>query len=49
MEIEQIILARQEKKLNALVEQHYKEEMEAELLEDVYGEHLKEVEWNSKK
>lgn len=49
MEIEQIILARQEKKLNALAEQHYKEEMEDELLEEMYEEHLKEVERNSKK
>ena len=49
MEIEQILLARQEKELDALAEQHYREKMEAELLEEMYEEHLKEVELNSKK
>ena len=49
MEIKQILLARQEKELEALAEQHYREEMESELLEEMYEEHLKEVERNSNK
>jgi hypothetical protein len=49
MEIEQILLARQEKELEALAEQHYREEMEAELVEEMYKEHLKEVELDSNK
>ena len=43
MEIEQILLARQEKELDALAEQHYREKMEEELLEEMYEEHLKKL------
>jgi len=49
MEVEQILLARQEEEMETLAEQYYKEEMEAAQLEAMYEEHLKEVEQNSKK
>lgn len=46
MEVEQILLARQEEEIEELAEMYYREEIEVYLLEEMYEEHRKKPNGN---